>query len=553
MLRWPDATVYQGIAEVASRTPGRPAVLFDGGETTYDELLKESRMLARGLAALGVSAGDRIAVWLGNRPEWIKAQLAASFLGAAIVAVNTRYRTHELEYMLDDSGCRVVLTERSFLGNEYLDMLATIVPALETSDPEAFAARDGSGPRTLEHVIALESSPDYPAVRSLAELDELGSEAPDGREPASDPGAPACVFYTSGTTSDPKGCLQSSRSLLNHSYNAANHLDVDTSTDDVALGVLPFCGVWGYNTFLGALAHGIPLVVQTHFEAAEMARLIDTHDVTYTTGLATMFHRMIESDGFDISQVDTLQRAVVGFLTMGYEDATFDRLEDVLSCRLVRPYGLSEGNSMVFVGDLADPKEQRTRRGGPLVHDDLDGRIVDPDTGEERDPGEQGELLLRGYNCMNGYLDKPAATAEAIDEDGWLHTDDLGTRDERGYLYFHARLDDAIRVRGFLVAPVEIESAIDQHPDVERSQVVGVTHPVHGQVPIAFVKLTPDADLTADDLRSFLEDHVADYKVPERIVFVEEFPRTEGPHGQKIQKHELRDRAESIDVSEGQG
>ncbi|WP_254525848.1 class I adenylate-forming enzyme family protein [Natrinema caseinilyticum] len=535
MLEWDDATVYQGIAAIADRRPDQTALVFEGDRTSYAELIAESDALAHALADAGVSAGDRIAVWLSNRPEWITTQLAASSLGAAVVAVNTRYRTHELAYMLDDSGCKLLLTEETFLGADHLNMLSEVVPEISESDPESFSTeRDGA----LNHVVALESHPDYPAVRSYEAFVDGGRRGEVG-PPADDPTAPAAVFYTSGTTSDPKGCLQSNRSLLNHSYNVGEFFDI--SADDVALGVLPFCGIWGYNMFLSALAHGIPLVPQTHFDPERTIELVETHEVTYMSTLATMLLRMMRHDSFDPERVASMECGATGFVTMGYDETVFEELEEAFGFPLVQPYGLSEGNSQIFVGDPSAPAAQRKRVGGPPIHPDIEVRIADPETNETLPPGEDGEICLRGYNLMNEYHDKPEKTAECIDEGGWFHTGDLGVRDGHGNFVYQSRLDDALRVRGFLVTPRDIETVVDDHPAVELSQVVGAPHPRHGQVPVAFVKRS-EPDLEVDDLRTFLENRVADYKVPEDVEFVDEFPRSEGPHGEKIQKIELRDR-----------
>ena len=539
MLEWPDATLYEGLRAVADRTPDATALQFRGERTTYAELLADSEALARGLAALGVGADDRVAVWLGNRPEWVTAQLAASYLSAAVVAVNTRYRTHELEYMLEDSGCSVLLTEASFLGNDYLGMLADVVPEVRDQPPAEF---DPDSVPSLGHVIGLSTHPEFPAVRGYDAV--LGGgrgngTAASGPEPATDPEAPVTVFYTSGTTSDPKGCLQSSRSVLNHSYNVGSYLGL--GPEDVALGVLPFCGVWGYNTMLSALSRGIPLVVQTHFEPERTLELVERHGVTYCNAQAVMFDRMRRAECFDAERVATLRRGVTAFLTMGVDGAVFEELEAAFGFPLVQPYGISEGNSMVFVGDPEDPLEQRKRVGGPPVHPDAAVRVVDPETGAAVPPGEEGELRLRGYNVMNGYHDKPGQTAAATDDEGWLHTGDLGVRDAAGYYYYRSRLDDALRVREFLVTPRDIEAALNGQAGVDQAQVVGAAHPRHGQVPVAFV-VRDDETLDAAALQDALAGEVADYKRPADIEFVAEFPRTEGPHGAKVRKGELRER-----------
>ena len=535
MLQWPDATIYEALAEVADERPGRTAVVFEGRRLSYADLLEEARETARALAAHGVREGDTVAVWLGNRPEWLTAQVGASMVGASVVAVNTRYRAHELEYMLADSGCSLLFTESHFLGRDYLDLLAEAVPGLDEPDPfptEGFPE--------LEGVVAVEERPEYPGVTSHGAFLDAGSG--ESVEPATDPLAPAAVFYTSGTTGDPKGCLQSNRSLLNHSHAVGEHFGLDGS--DTALGMMPFCGIMGYNAFLSALVHGIPLVVLPAFDAESALSAIDEHGVTYASGTDAMFERMLAADEFDPSRVDSFARGAV-FFAGGFDDETFERIEEGFGFPVVQPYGLSEANSQVFVGDPSDPPARRKRVGGPLVHpDEEEARVGDPETGEPVDAGEQGELLLRGYNVMLAYHDKPEETEKTVDDEGWLHTGDLAERDEAGYLYYHARLDDALRVRGFLLTPRDVERAVEAFDGVERAQVVGVPHERHGEVPVAFVTLHDGADATDEaTLRSFLEGRLADYKHPDAIHFLDELPTTEGPNGVKVKKSELRERA----------
>lgn len=536
MLRWPDETIYGGLASVADAQPSATALVSpDGTTTNYAALLERSRDIAAGLSDVGVGAGDTVAVWLGNRREWVELQLAASYLGAAVVAVNTRYDVHELEHILEDAACRVLVTESTFADRDHLGIVAELGSDLTTgsdgrSNTDQFP--------TLDAVVAVGDSDGYPGVRPYESLVDPGTTAPSR---ARDPTRPACVFYTSGTTGEPKGCLQTSRSLLNHSHAVGEFFDV--SGDDVALGALPFCGVMGYNAFLSALTHGLPIVLQHRFEPGRVLEAIETHGVTYFSAIGEMYRRLVDHEEFDPERVETLSRGAVAFVN-GFEDETFERIEAAVGFPLVQPYGLSEANSQVFVGDPDAPLSARKRVGGPLVHPaEEDAKIVDPETGEELPPGEGGELCLRGYNVMTGYLGRPEATEEAI-HDGWLHTGDLCHRDENGAFVFRSRLDDALRVRGFLVSPRDIENPIESHPDVEAVAVVGASHDRHGQVPVAFVVGGDSLDEPA--VRSYLADRIADYKIPERVVFVDSLPRTEGPHGAKIQKAPLRERATEL-------
>ncbi|MCY4729912.1 acyl--CoA ligase [Natronomonas gomsonensis] len=536
MLEWPEATIYQGLTSVAASAPSSLALIFEDETTTYGELVAESRRLARALAALDVGVGDTIAIWLRNRPAWIEAQLAASYLGASVVAVNTRCGSRDLDHVLNDAGVGVVLTEPGSSDPTHLEMLASLAPGIVDADLDAFSPDRYPD---LSHVVTTTAAPGYDAVRSLQEMKDMATAAPTP-DPVDTPAASACVFYTSGTTGDSKGCPQSNRSLLNHSYQVGEHFDL--SSDDVALGALPFCGIMGHNTFLSALAHGIPLVLQPEFDAAAAIDLIETHEVTYFSAIGSMYERMVVTEEFTSERVTTLSKGAVAFVS-GTDRETFERVEGAVGFPLVRPYGLSEANSQVFVGDPDATVEERFRTGGPPVHPDEEAaRVVDPETGDPLPTDEQGELCLRGYNVIDSYLGRPEATAAAVDEDGWFHTGDLAERGPDG-VYYHARMDDALRVRGFLVAPRAVERAVESHPAVDAAQVVGAPHPRHGQVPVAFVT-GEDADETA--VREFLVDRLADYKVPERVFAVASFPRTDGPHGRKIQKHELRDRVETL-------
>ena len=534
-MRWPDSTIMEGIRDVSQAHPDAPAVVVGDRETTYRELVRRAETLAGGLASAGVATGDTVAVWLPNGVKWITCQLAASHLGATVVAVNTRSRQGELEHLLTDAECTALVTTDEFLGIDYLGMVADLIPAIETDGP-----LDTASFPSLGAVVSVEGGESYPGVLPYGELLDRG-RARSVPPAADDPSAPVCVFYTSGTTGEPKGCLQSNRSLLNHSYNVGVHLGVEST--DTALGILPFCGVMGYNMFLSALAHGTTLVTAPRFKAERALDDIETHGVTYCSGLFTMFERMRESPEFDPERVASLRRGAVVFIN-GFDAEQFDRIEAAFDFPVVQPYGLSEANSQVFVGDPDADVAQRKRVGGPLVApESQDAKIVDPETGEPRAPGEPGRLLLRGYNVMNGYLGRPDAMAEAFDDEGWFRTSDVCVADEEGRLYYRSRIDDALRIKGFLVAPAEIESELLALDSVTRAQVVGVSR-AGETVPVAFVQSADrDESAVAAAVERGLDGRLAPYKRPERVVVVDSFPHTEGPHGKKVQKHALEERA----------
>jgi fatty-acyl-CoA synthase len=531
MLQWPDSTLWNGFVDVASRRRDHPVIKFRGETWSYLETKQAGEALAHGFADEGIRAGDTIAVWLGNRPAFLLTQLAAAYLGAVVVPINTRYRSHEVEYMLSDADCVAVVTERELLGNDYLALLADVIPGIETPD-KTFEAIP-----SLRSVITVGEADEYPPVREFDNVLETGQ----GREkldPATDPTDPAAIFYTSGTTGEPKGCLQSHRSLLNHSFQVGEHLGVNDN--DIAYTALPVYGIWGFNVVVSAISQGMTLVMQTHFEPERALRAFDEQNVTYCSILATQLYRMAELNEFDPGAFSQFRRATIAFTSSKFTPEKFRELQEVFGFPPVRAYGLSEANSQVVVGDPEASIEERLELGGPICHPDEEARIVDPETGKECEQGEVGEIHLRGFNLFSEYLGKPEQT-EAAMEGGWFHTGDLGRRTADDRYVFESRVDDALRVRGFLVVPDEIETAIDDLPGVDQSQVVGVPHPRHGQVPVAFVKRA-ESNVDEAELIASLEQRIADYKTPETVRFVESFPRSDGPHGAKIKKTELQER-----------
>jgi len=289
---------------------------------------------------------------------------------------------------------------------------------------------------------------------------------------------------------------------------------------------------------------GATLVTQTHFDPGETIQLVDEYDATYLTGLGVMFERMLEHDVFDPSRVETVETGVVGFISKGIRRGV------VRAHRIdVR---LPGGPALRTLGGKQSDLRRRPRRSGGATQtrrraaDPPRDRVEDRRSRDARGTAGRrgGRTGDQGYLLADGYLGKPAATAAAFDEEGWFYTGDLAETDADGYVYYRSRLDDALRVRGFLVAPREIGAAVEDHPDVRSCEVVGAPHPRHGEVPVAFVvSVESDGDEpTSDGLEAFLESRVADYKVPEAFEFVDGFPTTEGPNGEKVRKTALRER-----------
>jgi fatty-acyl-CoA synthase len=536
MERLVERTVTDIFDEVAAGHEGT-ANRFQGTDHSVEELRTARREVADGLAALGHEKGDPGAVWLPNRPEWFEAYLGFAGVGAPVVTVNTRYRTHELEYMLEDSGATTLVLQGSLLDRDFLGMLREVCPSVDEADTGTLGEETDL---PLERVVVLDrdGETDVPggAYRYEAVRDRGGESSGAADEISVAHDDPATVFYTSGTTSQPKGVLHDHRSTVTHPIAMVEWLGV--SAADVALGVIPVCGVAGFDFAWSTLLTGGTLVLQPSFDAETAARAVEAESVTYLAAVGEMYEAMLATD-YDLT---SLERASAWLV----DADDLDAIEAGCDVPVCQPYGLSEGHSHLCIARPEHPREQRHAPGGPPLHEDVELQIRDPETGGVLDPGEPGELHLRGYARMLAYLDEPERTREDVDEAGWLATGDLCELDDAGRMRYHSRIEDMLRLRGFRVAPQEVERAIEGYDTVERAQVVGVPRGDGEEVAVAFVKPTGDSAVGEDALATYLHERVADYKVPARFEIVDAFPTTPSPNGEKIQRTELAGRADDL-------
>jgi len=532
--------VEQTVTETFERTAAEhdgTAIRFEGTEWSFTDLETEGSEFADGLAALGHEPGTPGAVWLPNRPEWFSSYLGFAAVGAPVVTVNTRYRTHELEYMLEDSEATTLVLQGSLLSRDFLEILRTVCPAIDEVDPEELSTATDLA---LERVVVLDVDGDTDVPRAAYRYEEVlergRAESGAADEVPVSPSDPATVFYTSGTTSQPKGVLHDHTSTVTHPEVMADWLHV--TPDDTALAIIPVCGVAGFDFAWSALFTGSTLVLHESFEPAAAARTIEEESITYLAAVGEMYEGMLKTD----HDLTSLER---GSAWLVNED-DLEAIEAECEFPVNEPYGLSEGHSHVCLSPFDAPKGERHSAGGPPIHEDIELEIRDPETGEPVGPNEPGELHLRGYVRMLEYLNKPERTAEDVDEDGWLATGDMCELDEEGRLLYHSRIEDMLRLRGFRVTPQEIESAIHDHEAVDRAQVVGVPRGDGEEVAVAFVRPVDGASVTDSELAEFMNEHVADYKVPPRFEFVDAFPTTESPNGVKIQRAKLVEQAEEL-------
>ncbi len=530
-----DATAYGLLAAVAARHADREAIVFGDERITFAGFKARVDALARALGALGLRRGDALAIWLPNRPLWYVAQYAAARLGVVVVALNPRYRAHELSYILGQSDTVALLLTDHLGAIDYFETLHEVVPELRDAVPGELACQ--RLPR-LRHVLVDADDP-YPGCWRLADLLDAGGEEP----PAPGPG-PDDVFallYTSGTTSFPKGAMITHRNCVPHGWNCGEILRL--SPVDRVLHALPAAGTWGGLAIpLSTWSHGACLVLMESYDALHALSLIERERCTVWNAVDTMVKPMLEHpdlDRFDRSSLRTGGFAATGGGGHGLFEAVVKRIGVPLA---FQPYGMTEVNAFAMLHDLDEPLDSRALPGTMPVPG-LEVRVVHPDTGAVCAVGEEGELQFRGTLVTPGYYKKPEETAAAFTADGWFRSGDLGVRDAEGRVIFKGRLKETLRISHFMVAPGEIETFLMSHPGVEQAFVVGIPDPEINEAPVAYVILKPHARLTEEALRAFCRGRIASFKIPRAIRFVADVPRTPSPHGDKVQRVKLREQA----------
>jgi fatty-acyl-CoA synthase len=513
-------TIPDLIDELAQRFPEREALVGSGRRYTYRELRVEVRRIARGLHALGVRRGDKVAILMGNRPEWLIADFAITLLGGVMVGVNTWATARELEYVLGHSDTRLLITADRFLKYDYRALLAELQPHRERL-PQ------------LERIVGLGDELPGGWLR-YADLASLGTPVPDAAIDAAQraiaPDDVAYLLYTSGSTSLPKGVQLQHYALIENMWQIGERQRV-TERDRLWLAVSLFWGLGCENALFNVLTHAGCVVLQEHFDAGEALALIERERCTLFYGTPNMAQALHEHPDRARRDLSSLR----GGGTIGTPEQIM-RIVALGAREICNIYGLTETYGNCNVADAADPLEKRLASvGRPLAG--VDQRIVDPQTGRALPPGEVGEVRVKGY-VMCGYYKDPARTAESFDEHGYFRTGDLGIADADGYLHFRGRIKEMVKTGGINVAPVEVEEVLMSHPGVHAAFVTGVPDPERDEVLAAVIVPKPGATLSEEDVRAFCRKALAVYKVPRLIRFVAEHELPLTTTG-KLQKNRL--------------
>jgi fatty-acyl-CoA synthase len=527
-------TIPALLQPIIARAPDAVAARFDDAETSNAAFDALARRIARGLAAQGIGPGDRIAVWLPNRIEWLALFLALARLGAVLVAVNTRYRSSEVEYILQRSGARMLVMQRDFRHIDFPAILAGVSPK--------------AAPALESAVVIGGASPSPVLGRPALGWDALLAAQADYAE-ADDPEAPCILFTTSGTTRGPKLVVHRQRSIAAHAQAIERYFGFDAPGAKL-LGVLPFCGVFGLVGAVAALASGAPILGLETFDGERAAALLQQEKATHVFGTDEMLSRMLAAADSDSTPFPSLR--VFGYAAFQPGGVETARQACERGLPMIGLYGSSEAQALFAAQPAELPVGERILPGGRPIAAEAAARVCDPETGVPLPPGESGELQLRGPSLFAEYLDDPEATAAAVTADSFFRTGDLARMRVDGGFVFEARVGDVLRLGGFLVSPADIEEVVEGAPGVEKAQIVGV--PMNGGLaPVAFVTMKPGAAVDVTQVVARCRERMARFKVPARVWIIDAFPVIVSSNGTKIQRAKLRDMALERIAAEGAG
>lgn len=531
----------------AEETPDHDFLVYAdrGLRFSYSEFNKRVDKLAKGLLYIGIGKGDHFGIWATNVPDWLTYTFAAAKIGAVVVTVNTSYKTHELEFLMQNSDLHTLCLIDGWRDSDYIGMVNELVPELKTTERGFLKSEKFP---YLKNIVYI-GPEKHRGMYCTNELILLGEHIDDTElEDAKlqvDPYDVVNMQYTSGTTGFPKGVMLTHVNILNNGFSIGQRQHF-TAADRLCLPPPLFHCFGIVLGMMAILTHGATVVMIESFDPLLVLASIEKEKCTALYGVPTMFIAELNHPMFNMFDLSTLRTGIMAGSLCPIETmrAVIDKM---YMKEITIVYGLTEsspGMTQSFADDPIEMKVTTVGREFPMV----EVKVADPETGEELPIGQQGEMCCRGYNIMKGYYKNPEATAKIIDKDGWLHSGDLGVKDEDGNFRITGRIKDMIIRGGENIYPREIEEFLYLMPEIKDIQVAGVPSPKYGEAVGAFIILHDGKTLTEEDVKDYCRGKIARFKIPKYIFFLNEFPMTGSG---KIQKFKLRDM--SLDLLKAQG
>ncbi len=539
-MEYVEKTLGKIIRDLAKSNPDGLAVDFADRDfkKTWKEFDEETTAVSKGLMAIGVNAGDKVSMWATNTPEWLVTLFATAKIGAVLVTVNTNYKTFELEYLLNQSDTKVLVLMKGFKDSDYVGITRELL-----GDEKGNSCGKISCKRlpVLERVIYSTPGEVPEDMLGFGELKELGKAITDEEfeERFASVGVNDIVNmqYTSGTTGFPKGVMLTHRNIVNNGKCIGDGMKF--TDKDKLLICVPFFHCFGLVlAVMAAITHGTAMVPIDHYSPVPVMNAIEKHRCTAIHGVPTMFIAMLEHPSFAGRDFSSLRTGIMAGSPCPVE--VMNKVVDKMNMKeIVIVFGQTEASPGCTMTTTEDSLEKRVATVG-RAFPGVECKIINPDTGEEQPRGTAGEFCARGYNVMKGYYKMPEATAQAIDEEGWLHSGDLCVEDEEGYFKVVGRIKDMIIRGGENVYPKEIEEFLYTLPEISDVQVVGVPSVQYGEEVMAFIILKQGEEMTEEEVKAAVRRNMARHKVPKYVKFVDKFPVTASG---KIQKFKLREQA----------
>jgi fatty-acyl-CoA synthase len=509
-----------------------------GIKYTFKEFREVCNKVAKGLMALGIKRGEKIAIWANNVPEWVYTQYGSARMGAVLVTVNTSYKSAELEYLLEQSdSTTLILLSGVREPDEYIKTINKVCPELKDAEPGKTHCKRLPFLKNLIHI----GKERVPGMYNWDDIMEMGKSVSDAdlekRLATLEPDDVINMQYTSGTTGFPKGVMLTHTNLIGNAKSMAQCMKL--TSDDAMCIPVPFfhcfgC-VIGTMTCMVSATTMAPVVA---FNPVDVLKTVEASKCTALLGVPTMFIAELEEMKKNKYDTTSLRTGVMAGSTCPNEVMN-QVIKEMGAYEMTIVYGQTESSPGITQTRDNDSLAIKTSTVGCALPN-VEVKIVDPISGDEMPRGKQGELCTRGYHVMKGYYKMEEATKNAIDKDGWLHTGDLAEMDENGYCKITGRMKDMIIRGGENIYPREIEEFLYTHPKIKDIQVVGVPSEKYGEEVAAFIQLKPGDTATAEEIKGFCKDQISYHKIPRYIFFVDDYPTTASG---KIQKYKLRDKA----------
>lgn len=532
-----ERTIGEWLEKWATETPQKEALVYSDRNLrfTYSQLNDRVDNMARGLMELGVCKGTHVGIWATNVPDWLTVLYACAKLGAVAITVNTNYKQNELEYVCQNSDMHTLCIIDRERESDFVTMVYNMLPELRTCQRGQLKSEKFP---LLKNVVFI-GQEKYRGMYNVPELLLLGKNSFREEEYEQIKRSVSChdvvnMQYTSGTTGFPKGVMLTHYNITNNGFLTGEHMKF-TSEDKLCVCVPLFHCFGIVLATMNILTHGCTEVMVERFDPLVVLASVHKERCTALYGVPTMFIAELNHPMFDMFDLSSLRVGIMAGALCPVE--LMRRVEEKMFMKVTSVYGLTEAAPGMTHTRMDQSFEERcTTVGYEFEHTEV--AVLDPETGQECPVGVQGELCNRGYNTMKGYYKNPQATAETIDAAGWLHSGDLGVKDENGNFRITGRIKDMIIRGGENIYPREIEEFLYNFPGIKDVQVAGIPSKKYGEEVGAFIIAHEGADIHESDIKEFCKGKIARYKIPKYILFVEEFPLTGSG---KIQKFKLKD------------